>query len=58
MSDKCEYRDDIIEHYVKQELNTPVIKEDDGEYRAEIVECYLYNELLEDIIGSLKEVTI
>ena len=54
MSDNGEYRDDIIEHYVKQELNTPVIKEDDGEYRDEIVEYYLYNELLEDIIQSLK----
>ena len=58
MSDNGEYRDDIIERYVKQELNTQVIKEDDGEYRAEIVEYYLYNELLEDIIQSFKEVKI
>jgi hypothetical protein len=58
MSDKGEYRCDIIERYVKQELNTPVIKEDDGEYRDDIIDYYLYNELLEHLIQSFEEVKI
>lgn len=58
MSDNGEYRCDIIERYVKQELNTPAIKEDDSEYRTQIVEYYLYDELLEDLILSFEEVNI